>query len=502
MISLQEEKKEQLHLKKLKTDSVYRVNYLENFIDEFAQYYLSDHLKSEIGWLHYEWYEILHGTKDIALACPREHAKSTIFVLIYVLFCILYLRRKFIVIISDTKDQAETLLGGVVEELETNKRIINDFGKIAGYVPPKAEEKEKWTTSDIVTTSGVKVIARGWKAKLRGLKKRSERPDLIILDDVENDEQVESDIQRKKLSKIFNKSIMNLGSQDTRFIIIGTILHYDSLLNNLIEKPPEGFLARRYKAITNNKPIWSEWWSMLRLIKRRARIGTLAFEQEFQNNPMDEGQKIFNISKYYDNVDPNECYRYAYLDLASREKLTSDYNAIVTILKHKKTGSIYTYDPQRMRGRLSEIVDWFVKYYEKHRHNKIGIEDNNFQTWFSQTLEEETQADGIYIPIEKVVQIKSKIKRASSVAVYVENGTVGFNKSHESFNSEVEGFPKFSHDDWVDSMVEGIRMAIEEGTESNIMSGRNKIAKSSKNGYHIVNRHKRRQDGVGYPSNY
>ena len=82
---------------------------------------------------------------------------------------------------------------------------------------------------------------------------------MIILDDIENDENVRSPDQRKYLSNWFNKVVMLAGSKTTDVVVIGTILHYDSLLNNLLQKP--GYRTKKYKAVIedNNSPLWIDW---------------------------------------------------------------------------------------------------------------------------------------------------------------------------------------------------------------------------------------------------
>src|SRR3990172_4982837 len=248
----------------------------------FAKYYLAKHVRTNIPQLHKEWYSFLKN-EGIVIAAPRSHAKTTVFSLVYPLYCILFQKKKYLVLISDTYQQAEEYLGSIIQELEENRRIIEDFGKIAGYLPPSLEEKKKWTVKEIVTLTGIKVIARGWKSKLRGLKYAGYRPDLIILDDIENDENVQSEDQRKKVRNVFYKSILNLGDTKTQIIVVGTILHYDSLLSNLIIKSPPSWKSKLYRAIVNDRPIYPERWSLELLEKRRGEIGTIAFEQEFQN---------------------------------------------------------------------------------------------------------------------------------------------------------------------------------------------------------------------------
>ena len=71
-------------------------------------------------------------------------------------------------------------------------------------------------------------------------------PDLLILDDIENDENVRTPEQRAKLDSWFKKAVSKAGDDYTDIVYIGTLLHYDSLLANTLKNP--GYKAIKYRA--------------------------------------------------------------------------------------------------------------------------------------------------------------------------------------------------------------------------------------------------------------
>lgn len=449
----------------LQEKSLARRKLAENSFAFFARYYLHKHVRSELSDLHKEWVDIVTKESRVALAAPRGHAKSSWFTLAYPLWCILFNKRKFIVIISDTSSQASDLLGSIIEELETNETIIKDFGKIAGYLPPKAEEKKKWSSKEIVTTTDVKVVAKSWGSRVRGIRYKENRPDLIILDDVENDENVQSEDQRAKVKNTFKKSILNLGSHETQIIVVGTILHFDSLLMDLLNNPPKGWFTKLYKAYVDNKPLWPEWWTLEKLEQKKAEIGSIAFEQEFMNNPLDPSQQIIKpVAFYSDTLDLPQYEFYGYIDLAISEKETADYTAIVTIAKHKQTGKLYVIDPVRMRGDVMKILELVFIQHSKYHYKLFGVESVAFQKAFAQILNAESAKRGIYIPTNEIEIDKDKVRRAIEVTPHIENGTVLFNNSYVDYMSELIQFPKGSHDDFVDATVGCINLAITRGS--------------------------------------
>lgn len=409
--------------------------------------------------------------KRLAIAAPRGHAKSTIFSLIYPLWCILFEKRKFIVILSDTASQAQELLGSIIEELEMNERIIEDFGHIAGYIPPANEDKKKWTTSDIVTTTSVKVIARGWKSKLRGLKFGSTRPDLIIADDWENDENILSEDQRAKVKAVYNKSVLNLGDKTTQIIIVGTILHFDSLLNNLIEHPPENWTVKLYRAIMQDNSIWPEWWTLERLDEKRKEIGDIPFQQEYMNNPIDPTTQIIKPREYYQNADLARCDYFGYIDLAISEKETADYTAIVTIAKDRDTNKMYIIDPRRIRGDVPTQLNLVFELFNLYPYRAFGVESVAYQKAFYQILQQECVRRQKYIPAVEVEIDKDKVRRVLEISPYIDNGMVLFNNAYQEFNAECVQFPKAAHDDYVDAFTGAVKIATTYGSGGGVVTG-------------------------------
>ncbi len=102
----------------------------------------------------------------------------------------------------------------------------------------------------------------------RGIKHDKDRPGLIIADDLENEEQAESEEQRDKLRSWFSRTLLNTGYRRTNVVVIGTILHQDSLLATLVDRERRpGWGGRIYKAVkqfSSNPQLWEKWASIFR----------------------------------------------------------------------------------------------------------------------------------------------------------------------------------------------------------------------------------------------
>jgi len=189
------------------------------------------------------------GTRS-AIAAPRGHAKSTVMSLQNVLHAALFGYKRYILLVSDTEAQAVSFLDAIKNELETNERILADFGEQPG---------KTWKTGSILLSNGCRIDAVGSGQKLRGRRNYERRPDLILCDDIENDEGVRTAEQRQKTADWFWKAVCKSGDSYTDILVIGTILHHDSLLAGLLENP--GFQSRKYRAVLSDatSPLWTDW---------------------------------------------------------------------------------------------------------------------------------------------------------------------------------------------------------------------------------------------------
>ena len=242
--------------------------------EAFARIYLSHHFKMPGSRMHRELFEMLAKSTDqragrLAIAAPRGHAKTTVVSLAYVLWCILYRREMFVLIVSATKEQAVQLLKAIKDELQTNTHLIEDFPNECN--PPGTRPQPKpWRDNHIFLRNGTAIRALGANQGIRGTKHGEYRPSLIVVDDLEGQEQAESAEQREKLLDWFHKTLLKAGTPLTNVIVVGTIIHYDSLLANLTAPKKArgkggGWEGHKYQAVesfTERPDLWDKWESI------------------------------------------------------------------------------------------------------------------------------------------------------------------------------------------------------------------------------------------------
>ncbi len=440
------------------------------------------------------------GDKE-ADAAPRGNAKSTWTDLILIMWVCVYRYRFFPLIVSDTASQAVDFVSFIKAELEANERIAQDFPLIAGEGPV-------WRADTIITRNGIKIRGVGAGQKLRGMRHGSRRPDLVIGDDLENDEAVESADQRKKLEKWFFKALMKIGQKNTIYIIIGTILHYESLLNNLLAKP--GWKGRKFQAVIafSKSKLWEAWenifvditagkeeaeaaadlffsdhreemlagtevlWAEVEnyyyLMKMRVSEGPAYFESEKQNEPINPEDAVFleEWIQYWDEeeVDLKGIPQAGACDPSlGKKSRNSDPSAIVG---GKMKGQIlYLTIGDIEKRHPDKIIEDSLTYHRKDPFHAFAIEETQFQEFFKDTFEKEAHKRGLNMNVVGVKPNVDKDLRIITLQPWVKNGWIRFKKNmRELVRHFIYYRPKGKggHDDGPDA-VEMLKSLVEAG---------------------------------------
>lgn len=382
---------------------------------------------------HGELYHMLLSEKFAAIAAPREHAKSTIVSCIFVLYCVCHKLRRFILLISDTQEQAALQLAAVKAELEGNDELRQDFGDLVG--------DKKWDVNDCRTKgTDISLAARGAGQSLRGLRYRAWRPDLVICDDLENEEGVANPETRAKLEHWFKAVVMNLG-KSCQIFVVGTILHYDSLLSHLLDPDKfKRYAKRTYQAVdqewTPASVLWPEKWDTQSLKDKAEDLGEVLFNQEFRNMPISESTQVFKESFILQHAYTRESLEMrerggeefvtiSYADPAISQKTKADDFAFVT-LKIDSKGFLYVFRSEAAKIPYTKQVDYLVSRYDMDLPVVVGVESIAYQDALKQTFEERGRETGRYIPIVGVKNLTDKFLRISTMGPLVENGTIRF----------------------------------------------------------------------------
>lgn len=395
--------------------------------------------------------------KRVAIAAPRGFAKSTAITHAFTLASVLYRTAKYVVIVSDTESQAVQFLGDIRLEFRENEDLLALFGvrKIL---------KDAETDMIVQMTDGYefRIVAKGSEQKIRGSKWRGTRPDLVVVDDAENDEIVMNPDRREKFRRWVYGAMLPMMSDKGRVRWVGTILHLDSMLERLLNDP--GWYSRRYKAHNEDfsELLWSEKWSVERL--KEIRQGYInqgfpeGYAQEYLNYPIDESSSYFRKSDFLPIPDADRHIRrryYAAVDFAITNKERSDYT-VITVGGVDASGRLDIVDVRRGRWDSLEIINEMFSVQKRYEPDLFTAESGAIEKALGPFLNAEMLKTGVYLNLNSLTPTKDKQSRARGIQARMRAGGVRFDLEADWFpdlQSEMLHFPRGAHDDQVDSIA-------------------------------------------------
>jgi predicted phage terminase large subunit-like protein len=432
----------------------------------FCRTYLPHYFNKAPAAFHYELVGFLEQRGDgvvtpVAVAAPREFAKTTVCSFGYVLHQICFNRRHFILIGSDSEDLASDLTGYLYLELLYNERLHQDFGQLV---------KANKAVDDFVTANDIRVKARGRGQRLRGLKHRQWRPDLVILDDLENDVNVRNpEIVQQILDWVKSAVYPALDAQGS-LMIIGTILRWRSALHLMLSSPEEPychFQRRIYRAFQEDgSSLWEARHPVAKLAQQKQMMGALAFNREKMNEPAPESGffKEEWIHYYHPDIlkDRNLVVT-GFFDPSLESGAGSDYKAAITVGWDPGEMIFYVMDAFIQKTTLEQTLGAIFNRHREYGYQIFGVEDNLFQRLLLKEFDRLGRERGQMLPVKGVTSRLAKETRVASLSPLMERGKIRFIRGHSDQELLVEQllyFPSRTlHDDGPDALEGAVRLA-------------------------------------------
>lgn len=340
----------------------------------FPNYYTSEpapfHLKSTKRILdnYIEWLEMRIWARELA---------KTGRTMMEVLYLSITGKKRFWLYVSNTVDSAERLLLPIKSQLESNNRIIHDYG---------VQESFNWSSESFVTKKGVAFRAMGAGQSPRGIRNGEIRPDGIVIDDIDTDEEVRN---AKRIDAKVNWIMEALYA--TRSISKGLLM---IVLGNIIGKKTTITELRKYAdhaEVVNirdkhGKSSWPQKNSEEAIDRVLSKMSFAAQQKEYFNNPMSVG-KTFKEMNFGKCPPIHKCEQViAYADPATSNKDKSGSTKAVVIVGYLNF-NFYVYwmrlgqmGTQKFVEALYDADDYLTK--RKVDIKRIWIENNSLQDPF------------------------------------------------------------------------------------------------------------------------
>lgn len=431
---------------------------------------------------HREWWDLCTSSHPfVAIAAPRGFAKSTAITHSYTLACVLFRHRSFVLLISGTEAQAILFLNDIKNELKDNEHITSLFGK-----PTFLKDAETDIIVEMPDGHKFRIMCKGSEQSLRGAKWLNKRPDLIICDDIEEDEQVMNKDRREKFRRWFFGALIPCRSDNGIIRVVGTILHMDSMLERLM---PEFQLQTKKKHLfLRYEPLklWTDQNTGWKSVKYRAHDDTFehllwpekkgaeelkrirqdyinqglpeVYSQEYLNVPIDESVAFFKKGEFKDRTleEQKRLLRYYIAgDLAVSTDQRADYTVFV-VGGVDENGLLHIVNVVRARMDAKEIVDTIFALEMHYKPEAFALEKGTIEKAIEPYLLSEMPKQNLWPTIIKLAPSVDKPTRARPIQARMRASGVRFEKDadwYQTFEDELTRFPRDKHDDQVDAFA-------------------------------------------------
>jgi hypothetical protein len=389
----------------------------------------------------------------VAIAAPRGFGKTTINTITHPAKRILFQEKKFIVPVSATATNAVMQGENLKRELMTNVNI----GKLFGPVKSDVFSKDCW-----ITRSGTMVMPRGAGQQVRGILYGNQRPDLIVVDDLEDAESVMNPEQRQKLKDWFFADLCNCvdrSSKDWRIIVIGTVLHEDALLVNLLEDP-EWHSVRLEICDDNLKSNWPDFMpdaevrKLYEGFKRRNQLDV--FYREYRNIPISTENATFKseMFKYHDETELTESHltNVVIVDPAKTVQLHSADSAVVGWGVDRTSKQLHFRDCVAEAMYPDQLYDAMFDMVVRLNAQILAVEVTSLNEFIIQPIKNEMRKRGIFPMFLALNARGKKEERVAWLAPFYRQGYITHNKAvSEKYEQQLLTFPRSKKWDVMDA---------------------------------------------------
>jgi len=463
---------------RIATDQKYRKQLARKSFTWFCHIYFAQYLHYQTADFQFQIESDLQNDdlKFLEILAFRDSAKTSIVSLMFVIWSIVTERRRYPIIIGDSGPQANRFLYNIRKELEDNELLVLDWGPLK---PEDAEEKDEWQKTTIVIPAyDARVSVHTNGQNIRGIRHRDQRPDLVIMDDLENLKEVSQKAQRDKLHHWVKAEAMQVGTLNTRYVLLGNLLHSDGIMMRMEKEINAGRIrgvVRRYKIMENdnpNVPFACNWPGKFKnremLEEKRRELGEKVWNRECMLRVVPEDGAVIHESwiKRYRVVPATftRTQRAAGVDLAISKKTTADCTAIVPAAAGLQEGQKKIYISKDMVNERLSFNEMLAKC-SALAINRPGIRFVVEGVQYQLAAIEEMKRRGLYA--DGVRPIADKRARLEAVAGYIRDGTVVFpEEGAEDLILQLIHFGTEEHDDLVDAFTYLILSIVEKGIGS------------------------------------
>lgn len=441
-----------------------RIAALKKDFVAFCEYYFPEYASAPFAKFHLKIAKKVIDNDELYLvaALAREHGKSVLMGLLLPAYLMFTGRMYNMLLVSHNQDNATELLMPLIVNLENNQRIIHDYG----------EQKSlgNWESGKWKTAAGCSFRSIGAGQSPRGTRNDEKRPDLVLIDDIDTDEesrnQTRIDNKWKWIEQALFPTMSISGTK--RFLFAGNIIAKDGCIVKAMRVADWSITIN----ILDSKgmPSWKERYSIEQVNYMLSKISYASGQKEYFNNPISEGTVFKDLT--FGKVPPFSRFKFvvAYCDPSYKSSKKNDFKAVS--LLGILDGVLYVIAARLEQTTVAKMIDWFYDFDELvgdktaiYNYVEAGaLQDTFFKELFMPRLTAAAKGKGKLLSI--AADHRKKPDKFTRIEATLEplnrNGKLIFNQRYENDPHMMRLIDQFKiiepslpgHDDGPDS-VEG-----------------------------------------------
>ena len=458
------------NIEELLDDQELRVELSKKSFFHFITLYLNDSFVLPPAYFHKQMIDALDSVDDVnkylAILGFRGSAKST-FLEAFAIWCMITGRNNLIVYIRATIDDAKASLANIRDEIETNDLLRADFGieledeKSHGF-------REKWSEGQL-TIGNCTIIAKSRGQKVRGMKFKKARIDIIICDDIEDVKDADTAEKRKAtriwfFSEVLPATKQGVMADNIKVVMLGNLVHRDCLIKHLAK----GDIVRvlEFSLIDKDGQItWPGLYPNMEAVEKEKQkvylagegLGHIIWAREYLLKEVDAEDMILKRDEiqYYpdDWLQRKSLSAGVGVDFAISKEQTADFTAMVKgievvndegerrllIMKNNVEQRMGFEETIKKAVEIEQIMPQGVRFYP---------EDVNYQKAAIEIMKK----NGLNVVPQKATA--DKRARLISACFYIKTGRVLFPRTGaENLIDNIVGFGVEDHDDLADAFA-------------------------------------------------
>ena len=404
---------------------------LEDFVAFRDKYFLTEQgIPYETPDFQKRWIEAIldaiENGKRLMVLSPPRHGKTDLLTH----FCVYMICKNpnmRIMWVGGNEDIAKNAVGAVLDHLENNEELIQDFASYEGFRPMNKSGKS-WSTSQFTvatrTVAGIKsptLVAVG-----KGGKILSRDADLIISDDIEDHGSTVQPSARENTKNWWTTTLQSRKEEHTGMVVIGSRQHPDDLYNALLNNDAWETIVERAHDLEipldqesddqDEHMLWkgkrTHKWLMEQLASAETTGGRAIFEMVYLNKAVPAGMELFSAemidgcldrSRNLGDIPPHTAL------IAGLDPASTGYQAAVLWAYNQKTGQLWLVDLRNdLGGGISKALKVMQEWHEQYFLSHWIVEENGFQKAIGQDKEIKNWAGANGVRIEGHQTYKNK----------------------------------------------------------------------------------------------